>query len=791
MTANEKHIYLNRLAELRSKIESVAAVLVKYDGYHAKAGNIDVQIAKFFADYVQWELDHPDLMKDALVGNEAFADNGHGPAIELLDAIDDAERERRYHFHINYELTGCMEILGHALSRLDSRIDIPVGPDIEWSRMVFENGYFRIGERPVFSGGFNMLEWSFVDTKRYPAWAEKDEALTRSFLLDMKRLGVGIISAGGIPVSGLILPDGTVDAAGIRNHVEKIQALERMGFKVDVMLAWPGNSEILEPLWPGITGYHGNSIGFDIDHPGAREMIVRVLSHLIPALRGSTSVLSWDMANEPFFSPDMWGPHSLRKYHDWLAGQYTNVEQLNGVWKTEYAKFQDIPLPVEQPRERYSAGEWYDRVTFHNVRVAAFFDFVHAEIRKYIPDAVIHLKGQDNSSLGPRPAAVTEGIDRELLTPSSSMQGVDTRPLPVTEPRMAAGGKSRVSTTGLNYDGSLYGFHWLGQSFLYDYLTSLPPSRPVIDLEYHAFSINAIRIPDIPRSHPRAALWMAHLHGLISNVTWYWHRRYGPYPFPLDYFAMWLYGSISTQPVIAAEYFHTLSDLNAFAEEVEALATCPDRPVRLLVSKPSYIQDQVHIDALHRAYEGTCFHGLRIGFVTEKMLVNDGIPGDCRVIVVPDAEYICRQALRVLKRALREGVQLVRFGERAAAYDEHGIPHNREAAAFLKDVPVLGYAAAPALSRDFEQILSPLTAVLPVRVSVVSGTGAFGVMHRQVPLKGNRIVLLVNVSPEPVQVQLQSNEGDPVDGFDMLNCEEVRGSSIDMPFQGVRLIRLL
>jgi hypothetical protein len=252
---------------------------------------------------------------------------------------------------------------------------------------------------------------------------------------------------------------------------------------------------------------------------------------------------------------------------------------------------------------------------------------------------------------------------------------------------------------------------------------------------------------------------------------------------------MWLYGSISTQPLIAAEYFHTLSDLNAFADEVEALASCPDRPVRLLVSKPSYIQNQAHIDALHRAYEGVCFHGLRIGFVTEKMLADAGVPAGCKVIVVPDAEYIRRQTLRVLESALREGIQLVRFGERSAAYDEHGIPYSREAVAFLERVSVLGYATAPELSRDFDRILSPLTASLPVRVAAANGTGAFGVMHRQVRLKGNRIVLLVNVSSEPLTVRLQSNEGDPVDGFDMLTCREVRGTGIDMPFQGVRLIK--
>jgi hypothetical protein len=790
MNANHKTTYFDRLAELRRKIDKVAAVLETCDGYPARAGDIDLRVASFFAGYIEWELNNPDLMKDALIGNEVFADENIGPLTETLVKVDEKERERRYAFHIDYELTGCMDILNQAMARLDSEVKLPVVSSIDWNRVELKNGYLRIGERPVFSGGFNMLEWSFVDLEQHPEWAEKDASSTQAFLLDMKKLGVGIISSCGIPVSGLILPDGSVDTVGIRKQVEEIEASERLGFRVDVMLAWPGNSGILEPLWPGITKYYGNGVGFDIDHPGARDLISKVFSKLVPALNESPAVLSWDMANEPFFSLKMWSPHSLAGYHRWLAEKYGDVESLNRIWKTKYGEFHDIPLPDEKPRERCSAGEWYDRVTFHNTRVASFFGFVQAEIRKYVPDAVIHLKGQDNSSLGPRPEAVTEGIDRELLTPSSSMQGTDTRPLPVTEPRMAAGGKDRASATGLNYDGSLYGFHWLGQSFLYDYLTSLQPSQPMIDLEYHAFSINAIRIPDIPRSHARATLWLAHFHGLISNATWYWHRRYGPYPFPLDYFVMWLYGSISTQPTLAAEYFHTLLGLNAFAEEVEALATFPDRPVRLLVSKPSYVQTQAHIDALHRAYEGTCFHGLRIGCVTEKTLVDTGVPSDCKVIVLPDVEYIGREALQVLEYAGRKGVRLIRFGEREPAYDPHGIPHAREATAFLEDVPVLGYASAPVLSREFERILSPLATALQVRVNVVNGTGAFGVMHRQVPFGGYKIVLLVNVSPGEVSVQLHTNEGDTVDGYDLLNCEEMKGDGIDLPFQSVRLIKM-
>jgi hypothetical protein len=41
------------------------------------------------------------------------------------------------------------------------------------------------------------------------------------------------------------------------------------------------------------------------------------------------------------------------------------------------------------------------------------------------------------------------------------------------------------------------------------YLTSLEPRQPVVDFEYHAFSINPIRIPDLKPSHARSTLWLA------------------------------------------------------------------------------------------------------------------------------------------------------------------------------------------------------------------------------------------------------------------------------------------
>jgi len=109
---------------------------------------------------------------------------------------------------------------------------------------------------------------------------------------------------------------------------------------------------------------------------------------------------------------------------------------------------------------------------------------------------------------------------------------------------------------------------------------------------------------------------------------------------------------------------------------------------------------------------------------------------------------------------------------------------------FLNDVPVYKSAAAPELSIGLESLIAPFYSQLPVTINVVGKNGAFGVMHRQTEVNGNQIILMVNVSSKPVQVELLSKKGQAIDGYDMLNAESVKGNSINLPIQGVRLIKV-
>lgn len=770
--------FAQRLVELRQKIDTVEARLQHAEGLNRNSGLIDLQIAGYFADYIAWELDHPSMMKDALAGNDFSS---------TQETLNPEQRDQRYHSHIDRELTDAMVLLNQSMLRLDEDSDEPGAGPIRWADMVYKDGNFRVDGRVVFPGGFNMLGWDRVDRERYPTWTDEEEAASLEFLPEMRDMGLGVIGTH-MPVTGLITEQGTVDLSGISPLIESLKGYEALGIKVDLMLGLGGNDATIEKHWPGITKHKSNGVAIDIDHPGTRELISKVMAQVIPIVSAQPAVLSWDLANEPFFNMDGWTSHSMSSYRAWLGKRHGSITSLNTAWKTSYESLEEIPLPKDKPRQNCSVGEWYDRITFHNYRTASFFAFVASEIRRHDPDAVIHMKGQDNNSLGPKAMAVTDGIDREMMTPSIDLHGLDTRPLPVTEPRMAVVIEPDKENTILNYDDSFYGFHWLGQSFLYDYLASLEPHRPVVDFEYHAFSINPIRVPDIGPGHASATLWLAHMHGLVGNMAWYWHRRYGPNPFPKEYFKWWFYASLSTQPIVAAEYFQTMLRLNMFADEITALANPPSKPIRLFVSNASYIQNQNHIAALHRAYEAACFHDLPVGFVTGDMLVNSGLPDDTEVLIIPDAQYVGTQELTALRQAKNAGVQLLSVGQIRITHDEYGVAHTEESLAFLNDIPVLDYASAPDLARQFGKVTQPLADRLPITVKGSDGQSAFGVMRRYTNLNGRSILLLVNLSVDAMDVRLINKQGKAVNGYDLLNMEEVQGEKTHLSVKGVRLI---
>ena len=85
---NKPEGFEQRLADLRHKIDMVETSLQLAEGLAQAKGQINLQIAKYFADYIAWELEHPDIMKDAFFLGKSHIIKKKRPAVTVLRLHD-------------------------------------------------------------------------------------------------------------------------------------------------------------------------------------------------------------------------------------------------------------------------------------------------------------------------------------------------------------------------------------------------------------------------------------------------------------------------------------------------------------------------------------------------------------------------------------------------------------------------------------------------------------------------------------------------------------------------------
>ncbi len=114
----------------------------------------------------------------------------------------------------------------------------------------------------------------------------------------------------------------------------------------------------------------------------------------------------------------------------------------------------------------------------------------------------------------------------------------------------------------------------------YDFFKSISPEKLLFDSEFHGLSTVHWRDPDMTPEYVRCIYWLAHLHGMGMNSTWYWSRDADGSPKRqcIDAF----HGSTLTQSRVLDAVGRTMKELNAFAPEIVAIATRP-KQIRLFL----------------------------------------------------------------------------------------------------------------------------------------------------------------------------------------------------------------
>lgn len=407
----------------------------------------------------------------------------------------------------------------------------------------------------------------------------------------------------------------------------------------------------------------GNTFtGYDIDHPGAREMMSHLLDGTIPKMAGKKySELGYMLCNEPHFftKAGAWatGPvseYTIEKFKTWLAEKHATVGELNALWGSTFASFDEISIAIPISGSLQGSPMWYDWARFNMVRVTAYYKFMKAQVLKSDANANVHLK------IMPRMWSDNwrdHGIDFEALTELSGIIGND------------AGSHNNHMWGPTEWWEADYAFDWREMTMSYDFLKSVSPDKMVYNTESHYLSKNKSR--DLYQDPPyvRATFWMAHTQGLNANQIWYWARRDGGEP--RDNAGVGYAGSNNHQPRVVNEVASVMMDLNSFSEEITAMQR-QDKPLRVFYSKTSAINKDDHMDDVFEAYKALFFEGTPLGFATEN-IINQQNHDDWEAIVVHKTEFITESELAALQNYLDNGGTVIIDGV-SLTKNEYGLP---------------------------------------------------------------------------------------------------------------------
>ncbi|HEY3281206.1 MAG TPA: hypothetical protein VGN26_02955, partial [Armatimonadota bacterium] len=237
------------------------------------------------------------------------------------------------------------------------------------------------------------------------------------------------------------------------------------------------------------------------------------------------------------------------------------------------------------------------------------------------------------------------------------------------------------------------------------------------------------------------------LHGMSGNLLWYWSRDAQGAPMGTDWFA----GSLLQQPWALRAYAEESLSLRHFVPQVMAFSKGP-RPVRLLYSEASAIQDVGYLDCLRDTYEALNFQGLPAGFVTERQLAERGVPAGTRLVIVPNARYVQDTTRPALRLALRRGVKVALVGDACLTETPTG---RRRAAA-----PLVGTLASPlGTPRSYAARLPDWFRAAGVSADLLAldaaSRPAWGVETRAARVGRQRLAYLINLSRLPARVRLR------------------------------------
>ncbi|MCE5271394.1 beta-galactosidase [bacterium] len=289
---------------------------------------------------------------------------------------------------------------------------------------------------------------------------------------------------------------------------------------------------------------------------------------------------------------------SQQMFRDWLKAKYGALDKLNAVWRTDYKSFDQVRAPETKnaaPLPDVNRAAWYDWALFNNRRFTDHLVWVKQEMLKL--DSTV---------------AICAGGTSSMLSASNSTTGIDEE-LIINE----------VDDVILNESGHSCIFS--------DLLTSLSEKK------------KAMVDPEMSGG-PHGTL-LQFLHGKSAIGKWWWARTVSREYHSIDGSSFPQSWEVSLADV--DEMLRLGLDVRRLSGEIAEFSR-PEPELAILYSKTSILQvppelagagRTPYLEALGKAWEGARFLGCRVGFVSEKQVL-EGKLGKFKLLVVPAAKYI-------------------------------------------------------------------------------------------------------------------------------------------------------
>ena len=387
-----------------------------------------------------------------------------------------------------------------------------------------------------------------------------------------------------------------------------------------------------------------------LESPHIRQAVLEYMKRRYDQWKNNPNLLYNIMAYELMYI--CYCERSQRMFRDWLQNKYGSIEKLNRTWRTSYSSFGQIRAPETRnaaPVPDVNRAAWYDWAQFNARRFTDYLKWAKSEIRKLDPDIPINAGGTSSMLSS---ANSTTGIDEEMII-------------------------NEVDDVILNESGHSHIFS--------DLFLSLSDKKM------------AMVEPEMGGS-PHGTL-LHFLKGKSSVAKWWWARTPS-----VEYHSMNSSSIPHGWDITLAEVEEMLRiglDIRRLANEI-AEFTRPEPEVAILYSRSSIVQVPPHLhragrtpylDAIFSTWEGSRFLGCRIGFVTERQIL-DGKLSRFKLLIVPAVKYIQPEASDSVMGYIKKGGVALVVPE-SFLFDQYARQNDRVAELGLKitDVtlpPVLG-----------------------------------------------------------------------------------------------------